>query len=53
MNADDETVFHTIAIPAARTIAPGVHVLAVEVHQYQPGSSDLSFDLSLAGTQLR
>ena len=53
VNADDESVLHTIAIPAARTVEPGVHVLAVEVHQYQPGSSDLTFDLSLTGTQLR
>ena len=53
INDAAETTTHTIIIPAARTITPGTHVLAVEVHQYQPSSSDLSFDLTLTGTQLR
>ena len=43
-----ETEIHTIALPG-RILAPGTHVLAVEVHQYQPSSSDLTFDLALAG----
>jgi hypothetical protein len=53
INDAAETTTHTIIIPTTRTIAPGTHVLAVELHQYQPSSSDLSFDLTLTGTQLR
>ena len=53
INDAAETTIHTITIPATRTITPGTHVLAVEIHQYQPSSSDLSFDLSLTGRQIR
>ncbi len=53
INDAAETTVHTITIPTNRTITPGTHVLAVEVHQYQPSSSDLSFDLSLTGQQVR
>ncbi len=31
-------------------LGPGAHVLAVEVHQHAPTSSDLGFDLSLSGS---
>ena len=51
INDAAETTIHTITIPT-RTITPGTHVLAVEIHQYQPSSSDLTFDLSLTGTQM-
>ena len=41
----DETHVDT-TIPADALVA-GTNVVAVEVHNYWPGNSDLSFDLSL------
>lgn len=41
-----ETTFHTTAVDPLLLVA-GTNVLAVEVHQFMPNSSDLSFDLSL------
>ena len=52
INDDAETRIHTITLPA-HTLTPGPHVLAVEIHQYQPSSSDLSFDLALDGVQVQ
>ena len=52
INDAAETQIHTITLPG-RTLTPGTHLLAVELHQYQPSSSDLSFDLTLTGTQVR
>ncbi|MFN8024012.1 MAG: DUF839 domain-containing protein [Acidimicrobiales bacterium] len=48
INDAAETQIHTITL-AGRTLTPGTHLLAVELHQYQPSSSDLSFDLGLTG----
>ena len=31
------------------TLQPGANVLAVEIHQFSPNSSDISFDLTLSG----
>ena len=42
----DESAFGTAAISASRLVA-GVNVIAVEVHQSEVTSSDLSFDLEL------
>ena len=46
--AAESTFFTTTLDPAL--LVPGANVLAVEVHQDNPGSSDLSFDLRLIGT---
>ena len=51
INDAAETQIHTITLPTTRTLTPGTHVLAVEIHQYQPSSSDLTFDCSLTGRQ--
>lgn len=45
---DGEAVFSVAVDPSL--LAPGTNQLAVEVHQSAIDSSDLSFDLSLAGT---
>jgi hypothetical protein len=37
------------AILSASLLLPGTNVVAVEIHQYDLGSSDLSFDFSLTG----
>ena len=44
----DEQTFFTNTFSAARLL-PGTNVLAVEVHQYDGTSSDLSFNLELTG----
>ncbi len=44
----DEDTFHTFYVPAA-TLKEGSNILAVEVHQSNSSSSDLSFDLELVG----
>src|SRR5690606_33172281 len=41
-----ETTYFPFAIPAGK-IKPGRNVIAVELHQNSPASSDLSFDLDL------
>lgn len=46
-----ETAYTEFALDPAR-LAPGRNVLAAEVHQVSPQSSDLSFDLELSGTAL-
>jgi hypothetical protein len=43
-----ETAFFGTSVSPAR-LRPGTNVLAVEVHQANPTSSDVSFDLELAG----
>lgn len=45
--ADESTYFETDIDPA--NLIKGTNVLAVEVHQYAPDSSDVSFNLQLAG----
>jgi hypothetical protein len=44
----DESVFVSTTINAS-LLAAGTNVIAVEVHQSDPASSDLSFDLELTG----
>ena len=46
---DDELTFHNFELSAA-ALVEGSNTLAVEVHQNSGGSSDISFDLSLAGS---
>ncbi|MEZ5330307.1 MAG: lamin tail domain-containing protein [Verrucomicrobiales bacterium] len=46
---DDGGVFHSFQLPANR-LQKGENVVAVEVHQVSPTSSDLSFDLQLTVT---
>lgn len=43
----EETTYRTFAVPPG-LLVPGSNVLAVEVHQADANSSDLSFDLELA-----
>jgi len=45
-----ETAFVSTALPPSSLVA-GENTLAVEVHQASAGSSDLSFDLELAGVE--
>mgnify|MGYP005833243737 CR=1 FL=1 len=45
----DESTFYTYDLDPSR-LREGRNVLAVEVHQSGPASSDLSFDLELSGT---
>ncbi|MCL4178907.1 MAG: lamin tail domain-containing protein [Verrucomicrobia bacterium] len=47
----EESAYHVFAVPP-NLLREGVNTLAVEVHQSSPESSDLSFDLALAGTQV-
>lgn len=44
----DESVFQPFELPASMLVA-GENVLAVEIHQANPTSSDISFDLELIG----
>ena len=46
-----ESAFHTVTINPALLVA-GTNTLAVEIHQMDSGSSDISFDLSLIGSQI-
>jgi hypothetical protein len=51
-NTPDESTFLQSSVDATATpglIRPGTNVIAVEVHQYSQWSSDVSFDLELAG----
>jgi hypothetical protein len=43
-----ETTFVNRVIPAS-VLVPGVNLVAVEIHQVSPTSSDMSFDLQLIG----
>jgi len=51
----DESVFNPFPL-AGGSLVTGVNVLAVEIHQFSPTSSDISFDLELSaritGTQI-
>jgi uncharacterized protein len=49
VNDAAETTLYTIPISAR--LVEGRNLLAVEVHQFQQASSDLTFDLSLTGTR--
>ena len=46
----DESTYYTVAINPGYLV-PGNNVVAVEVHQNNGGSSDLSFDFTLVGSQ--
>ncbi len=43
-----ESAYNAFTVPTSALVS-GINVVAVEVHQQWSGSSDLSFDLSLAG----
>lgn len=45
----EESQFNTYTLPGS-SLNPGTNVLAVEVHQASAGSSDLSLDLGLTGS---
>ena len=45
----DESAWHELAVDPG-LLVPGTNVVAVEVHQVEPWSSDLSFDLALVAT---
>jgi regulation of enolase protein 1 (concanavalin A-like superfamily) len=45
---NNEALIVPIPLPG-RSLASGLNVIAVEVHQATPGSSDVSFDLELSG----
>jgi hypothetical protein len=45
LNDEDEGEFHPSVMPAKDTVVKGPNVIAVEVHQCDPRSSDLIFDL--------
>lgn len=49
VSGSDETTYYNYSVPA-NLLTVGQNVIAVEVHQDQPTSSDLGFDLSLAGS---
>jgi len=46
VGGDDESTYYTISLDP-RVLVAGDNVIAVEVHQSAPDSSDVSFDLSL------
>ncbi len=50
LNGSSESTFYASAESAPLLVA-GTNVIAVEVHQYNASSSDVSFDLYLTGTQ--
>lgn len=49
--AADETVYFETSINPAFLVS-GLNLIAVEIHQYHPGSSDLSFDLELVADEV-
>ncbi len=49
LGAPDESTFFSASAPASALVA-GTNVLAVEIHQANGTSSDLSFDLELSGS---
>jgi hypothetical protein len=51
MGGADEYTFFSASVPPA-LLREGTNVLAVEVHQTVPDSSDISFDLELSGKRL-
>jgi len=48
VGGDESTNFHVTALSPS-FLEPGLNLIAVEVHQASPESSDLSFDLELSG----
>ncbi len=48
--ASNENTVDTIPVPVSK-IVTGTNVIAVEVHQNGPGSSDISFNCSVTGTK--
>jgi hypothetical protein len=50
ISGTDEFAFHKFSIGTERLI-PGINVIAAEVHQVLPTSSDISFDLKLTGVR--
>jgi hypothetical protein len=49
VSGDGEDTFYPTVVPANRLV-PGTNIVAVEIHQATLDSSDLGFDLSVAGT---
>jgi hypothetical protein len=49
--AGDEGEFNEFAVPASAFVE-GANLIAVELHQDKPGSSDLVFDMALDGKEL-
>ncbi|RPH97462.1 MAG: hypothetical protein EHM72_13550, partial [Calditrichaeota bacterium] len=50
VGGDDEDSFFEFIVPGS-TLSKGANCLAVEVHQYEPSSSDVSFDLEIVSEQ--
>ncbi len=48
LNDSMERFFHTSVFPVKGTVQKGTNVIDVEVHQCEPASSDLIFDLEIA-----
>ena len=48
---DEEGMFHEMVVSADHVVR-GRNVIAVEIHQCDPGSSDLSFDLELSRREM-
>jgi spore germination protein YaaH len=46
---DDESTFYSVPVDPGLLVS-GANVVAVEIHQYNASSSDISFDLKLTGT---
>lgn len=51
VSGDDEVNFQK-AVINARFLKAGKNIIAVEIHQASPSSSDISFDLQLLGNRL-
>ena len=47
LNDDAESVFHRFNVPAKDVVQQGRNTIAVEIHQADPQSSDLIFDLEI------
>jgi hypothetical protein len=48
IDGSDEQVWHASAVDPA-LLSAGTNVIAVEIHQADPASSDISFNLALTG----
>jgi tartrate-resistant acid phosphatase type 5 len=51
VTGSDESAWYSFSFNSSLLVA-GTNVLAVEIHQSDPASSDVSFDLSLIGSQI-
>ncbi len=51
ISGGDETTYFAANLDAS-LLVPGTNVLAVEIHQAQPDSSDIGFDLGLSGLSI-